>query len=52
MKLGVHSSLHQNCHHQIIHAKFNLKVCYPPPYESEIWHYKHTNVDQIQRPIE
>ena len=29
----VHHSLHQNCHHQIIFAKFNLKVYYPPPYE-------------------
>ena len=28
---GVHSSLHSNCHHQIIFAKFNLEVAYPPP---------------------
>ena len=26
MDSGVHPSLHYNCHHQIIHAKFNLKV--------------------------
>ena len=26
---GVHPSLHQNCHHQIIFAKINLKVYYP-----------------------
>ena len=25
MSLGIHSSLHQNCHHQIIFTKFNLK---------------------------
>ena len=25
MNSGVHSCLHPNCHHQIIHAKFNLK---------------------------
>ena len=31
MESGVHSSLHDNCHHQvIIYAKFNLKVWYPP----------------------
>ena len=31
LESGVHHSLHQNCHHQIIFAKFNLKVYYPPP---------------------
>ena len=43
---------HQNCRHQIIYAKINLKVFYPPPYEREIWHYQHANVDLIQRAIE
>ena len=52
MKSGVHSSLHQNCHHQIICTKIDLKVCYPPPYELEIWHYQRANVDRIQRAIE
>ena len=51
MESGVHSSLHQNCHHQIIYAKINFKVFYPPPYEREIWHYQRANVDQIQRAI-
>ena len=36
MKSGVHHSLHPNCHHQIIYAKFNLKVYQPPPYEREV----------------
>ena len=27
---GVHPSLHANCHHQIIFAKVNLKIDYPP----------------------
>ena len=40
MESEVHSSLHQNCHHQILYAKVNLKVCFPPPYEREIWHYQ------------
>ena len=38
LESGVHHSLHQNCHHQIIFAKFNLKVYYPPPYERTIFH--------------
>ena len=33
---GVHPSLHPNCHHQVIYAKFNLKVHYPIPYEREV----------------
>ena len=52
MESGVHSSLHQNCHHQIIYAKINFKVFYPPPYEREIWHYQREDVDQIQQAIE
>ena len=37
MESGVNSSLHQNCHNQIIYAKFNLKMFYPPSYEREIY---------------
>ena len=36
MEYGVHSSLHPNFHHQIIFAKFNLKICYSLPHEREI----------------
>ena len=52
MESGVHSSLDQNCHHQIIYAETNFKVFHPPPYEREIRHYQRANVDQIQRAIE
>ena len=31
MNSGVHASLHPNCHHQIVYAKLNLKIEYPPP---------------------
>ena len=40
MESSVHSSLHPNCHHQVVFPKSNLKNCYPPPYEREIWHLK------------
>ena len=36
MSSGIHSFLNQNCHHQIVFTKFNLKVHYPPPYEREV----------------
>ena len=51
MTSGIHSSLHQNCHHQIIFAKFNLKVHYPPPYEREVWHFKKANTDHTKMAI-
>ena len=49
MELGVHVSLHANCHHQIIHAKFNLKIYCPPPYKRVIWHYQDANADDIRK---
>ena len=54
MESGVHSSLHSNCHHQImqdIYARFNLKIYYPLPCEREIWHYKKANIGLIQQVI-
>ena len=48
---GVHSSLHSNCHHQIVLAKFNLHIVYPPPYLCEIWHYREANLRLIRRAI-
>ena len=47
MESGVRFSLHPNCHHQIGFAKINLKICYPPRYEREIWHYEKANADLI-----
>ena len=51
LESGTHPSLHPNCHHQIIYAKFNLEVIYPPPYAREVWHYQDSNVDLIRRSI-
>lgn len=48
-EFGVHSFLHSNYQQQIIHAKFNLKVYYPPIYKRELWHYKKTNTDKIKQ---
>ena len=51
MGLGIHSSLHRNCHHQLVFAKFNLKVHYPPHDEREVWDFKEPNTDHIKRAI-
>ena len=47
METGVHSSLDPNCHHQIVFAKVNLKICCTPHYQREIWHYEKANSDLI-----
>ena len=51
MESGVHSSLHEKCHHQITYAKLNLKIYYPRPYEQEVWHYQNANIDNIRKAI-
>ena len=51
MDSGVHSSLHSNCHHQIIYAKFDLKVFYPLSYERIVWHFSRANSDYIKKAI-
>ena len=48
---GVHSSLHSNCHHQIVFAKFNLNFFYPSSYEHEMWHCNKANTDLIRGSI-
>ena len=48
MEPDVHSSLHENCHHEIIYAKFNLKIYYPPPYERKNLHYQKANIENIR----
>ena len=52
MESGIHSFLHKNFHHQLIYAKINLKLFYPPPYGREIWPYQPANVDLIQQAIQ
>ena len=51
MESGVQSSLHQNCLHQIVFARFNLRVVFSPPYEHEVWHFQKANVDHVRKTI-
>ena len=48
---GVHPSLHPNCHHQIIYAKVNLKINYPPPYKRTVWDFKRADINSINKCI-
>ena len=46
---GVYPSLLLKCHYQIVFAKLNLNVEYPPLYERLIWDYKNVNIPSINR---
>ena len=52
MNSGVHSSLHLNCHHQIVHSNFNLNIHYPPPYQQLTWDYKKTDSIKITEALD
>ena len=54
MESGIHSnsSLHFNCYHPIVFAKFNLSIFYPPPYERTVWYYERANTELIRRAID
>ena len=49
---GVHPSLRPNCHHQLIYAKFNLQIYYPPQYYREVWQYSDANTELIRRTVD
>ena len=52
MNSGVYASLHPHFLHQIILAKFDLKVFYPPSYERTMLHFSQANSDRIKRAVD
>ena len=48
MDVGVHPSLHANCHHQIVYANIDLKIQYPPHYEGEVWYFQKAEISLIK----
>ena len=44
---GAYPSLHCKCHHQVLFAKLNLNVEYPPLYEHLIWDYNNADIPSI-----
>ena len=51
VELGVHPSLHPNCQHEVVIAKFILMISYLPPYSTEVWYYREANTDLIRKAI-
>ena len=47
MNFVVHSSLHPNCYHHVVHSRFNLNIYYPPPYQRLIWGYKKVDSTKV-----
>ena len=52
MNSGVHSLLHPNWHHHIVHSRFNLKFYYPPSYQRLTWDYKKADSTKIRKALE
>ena len=49
MESDAQPSLHPNCHHQLVFAKFALSIYYPPPYERRVWYHNRANLDLVRR---
>ena len=49
---GVHSSLQQNCHHQIVYSTFNLNIYCPPPCQRLVWDYKKADSVNIRKALD
>ncbi len=49
---GVHPSLHEQCHHQIVYGRLSINNLAPPPFTRRLWHYDSANIDAIRRSIE
>ena len=44
---GIHSSLHQSCHHQVMFCKLHLKIEYLAPYARKVWDDGQVQTDLI-----
>ena len=49
---GVHPSLHEHCHHQIVYGKLSVSNVALPPYTRRIWHYDKADFVSIMKSIE
>ena len=49
---GVHPSLHEQCHHQIVYGKLSVSHVRLPPYKRRIWCYDKADFVAIKKSIE
>ena len=48
---GVHPSLHEQCHHQIVYGKLSVSNIALPPYTRKIWNYDKADFVAIRKSI-
>ena len=48
---GIHPSLHEQCHHQIIYGKLPIRNPPPPPYTRKLWCYDKVDFNSIRKSI-
>ena len=46
-----HPSLHLDCHHRVVFPKFDLNICYPPPSDIQVIHYKFAGDERIRKAV-
>ena len=51
LESGVHPSLHEQCHHQIVYGELSVTNLAPPPYYRKVWFYDRANVYAIRKCI-
>ena len=51
IKTGVHQSLHEQCHHQIIYGKLSVSSMALPSYFRRIWYYNKANITAIMKNV-
>ena len=49
---GVHQSLHEQCHHQIVYGKLSVPNITTPPYTRKVWYYDKADFVAIRKSIE
>ena len=52
LETGVHPSLHEQCHHQIIYGKLAMNNLPPLSHNHRLWFYDQANVSAIRKSIE
>ena len=49
---GVHQSLHEQCHHQIVYGKLSVSNIAKPPFTRKVWYYDKADFVAIRKSIE
>ena len=52
LESGVHPSLHEQCHHQIVYGELSVRNLAPPPYRRRIWFYDRADVLAIRKSVQ